>query len=137
MFEMVSGKTTRPTAPPATVIEGIPESGYATDPALGHVRVFETSSATRVDPVHNELRIHSWGNDRCCLSRGETTIHLYAIDTTDPDAPIAIDPSLAPGMRLLLEEVLGPNTGKEADADPTHRQVVTITRVEPMVDPLF
>jgi len=137
MFEMVGGKTTRPTAPPGTVIEGIPESGYTTDPALALVRVFQTSGSTNVFPEHNELRIHSWGNDRCCLSRGETTIHLYAVDTTHPENPKAIATNLAPGTRLLLEEVLGPNTGKDADADPTHRQVVTITRVETMVDPLF
>ena len=41
------------------------------------------------------------------------------------------------GDVLILEEVLGPNTGNPADADPTHRQAVRLTNVTPAVDPLY
>ena len=40
------------------------------------------------------------------------------------------------GDVLIFEEVLGPVTGEPADADPTHRHVVRLTRVELDVDPL-
>ncbi|MET0309926.1 MAG: putative baseplate assembly protein [Sphingomonas sp.] len=44
---------------------------------------------------------------------------------------------LAVGDYLLFEEVLGPFTGSPADADPTHRHVVRLTRVTPARDALL
>jgi hypothetical protein len=41
------------------------------------------------------------------------------------------------GDILILEEILGPKTGKESDADPSHRQAVRLTKVTPGVDPLY
>jgi hypothetical protein len=41
------------------------------------------------------------------------------------------------GDVLIFEEILGPNTGNPADADPTHRQVVRLTKVTPTVDTLY
>ena len=38
---------------------------------------------------------------------------------------------------MIFEEVIGPETGNPADADPTHRQAVRLTRVTPAVDPLY
>jgi len=38
---------------------------------------------------------------------------------------------------LIFEEVLGPKTGQMADADPTHRQAVRLTKVTPEIDPLY
>ncbi len=43
---------------------------------------------------------------------------------------------LKPGDVLIFQEVLGPDTGAAADADPSHRHAVRLTRVEPDVDPL-
>ncbi len=40
------------------------------------------------------------------------------------------------GDVLIFEEVLGPKTGNPADADPTHRHAVRLTRVESGVDKL-
>jgi hypothetical protein len=37
---------------------------------------------------------------------------------------------------LILEEVLGPRTGRPEHADPSHRHAVRLTRVEPVRDPL-
>ena len=45
--------------------------------------------------------------------------------------------NLQPGAVVIFEEVIGPETGKEADADPSHRQAVRLTRVEFSVDRLF
>ncbi|HEX8229995.1 MAG TPA: putative baseplate assembly protein [Chloroflexia bacterium] len=44
---------------------------------------------------------------------------------------------LKPGDVLILEEVLGPETGNPADADPRHRHAVCLTRVELNVDELY
>jgi hypothetical protein len=38
---------------------------------------------------------------------------------------------------LIFEEVLGPKTGAEADADPSHRHAVRLTNVTPGMDPLY
>ncbi len=103
---------------------------YDTDPALRHVRVFETRSETRVDELCNAIRIHTWGNERCCLPRGTTSAHLFTV-TGPSNARTAIRPPLNAGDLLLLEEVRDPATGAEADADPAHRQVVEIVRVSP------
>ena len=43
---------------------------------------------------------------------------------------------LQPGAPLVFEEVIGPETGNEADADPARRHVVRLTRVTLDVDPL-
>ena len=43
---------------------------------------------------------------------------------------------LAVGDLLIFEEVLGPQTGNPADADPAHRHAVRLTDVQTSVDPL-
>ncbi len=116
----------QPIAPPGTLLNEVTDEDYWTDPALAQVRVFETATTVAVDPHHNELRLHAWGNEQCCLAQGATTAHVYAID-----AATAVRPPLAVGDYLLLEEVRGPTTGAAADADPAHRQVVRITQVNP------
>ena len=45
-------------------------------------------------------------------------------------------PKLGAGGYLLFEEVVGPETGAEADADPAHRQIVRLINVLPNLDPL-
>jgi hypothetical protein len=107
---------------------GIWFDDVAVDPALRRVRVFETVDAVDVRPANNELRIHAWGNERCCLPVGATMAHVY---TADIVAGKAKRPPLKAGDLLLLEEILGPTTGAASDADPTHRQVVRIMSVVP------
>ncbi len=41
------------------------------------------------------------------------------------------------GDVLIFEEILGPKTGNKADADPTHRHAVKLTKVTKSVDPLY
>jgi hypothetical protein len=112
-------------APPYLVYDD-----YDTDPALQPVRVFETTSEITVDERFNAIRIHTWGNERCCLPRGTTSAHLFTV-TGPANQHTAIRPPLKAGDLLLLEEVRDPTTGAEADADPAHRQVVEIVRVSP------
>jgi hypothetical protein len=120
----------QPVSPPQTQIDAITAQDYLADPALARVQVFETTADVKVDPANNELRFHTWGNEDCCLPRGATSAHFYAIDAT---LNKAIRPPLEVGQYLLLEEVLAPKTGMKADADPHHRQIVRIEHVTPSV----
>jgi hypothetical protein len=118
----------QPKSPPGTLLNPVLDRDYRTDPALAPVRVFETATTATVHPLNNELRLHTWGNEECCLPRGTTSAHVYAVDAT---GPTAVRPPLEAGDYLLLEERLGPETGAPADADKMHRQVVRIESVNP------
>jgi hypothetical protein len=123
-------------AVPGTVINDskITADTLATDPALSKAVVFETSFPIALDPKNNQIVIHTWGNDECCLAGGSTEAFLYTIM---PDGT-AVVPVFSTGDFLLFEEVVGPLTGLATDADPAHRQVVQIDQ-DPAVDqdPLF
>ncbi|MFD0119450.1 hypothetical protein ACFVZL_36270 [Streptomyces sp. NPDC058320] len=106
---------------------------FGTDPALLGVRVFETATAVRLDPLHNELRLHTWGNEQCTLAPGATTAHLYAVGTGGK----ALCPGLVAGNLLLLEEVKASRLHPGEGPDPGHRAVVRIQRVSSARDPLF
>lgn len=116
--------------------------------------------ATSLDVVaaHSAIRLHTWGDELCCLPRGSTRATLVdappppATTPVTPSAPpptsevaaVAIAPATAPqralklaaGDLLIFEEVRGPQTGNPADADPAHRHAVRLTDVRTSVDPL-
>jgi hypothetical protein len=117
----------QPVMPPDALLNEITDDDYRTDPALAPVRVFETATSTLIDPLGNALHLHAWGNDACCLARGTTSAHVFAVD---PVQHKAVPAPLHADDYLLLEEVLGPVTGDAADADPAHRQVVRIKTVD-------
>ncbi|HZR27431.1 MAG TPA: hypothetical protein VFA71_01520 [Terriglobales bacterium] len=123
-------------AAPGAVIDGnkITADLLKTDPALSGAVVFETSHPQRLDPKNNQIVIHTWGNDECCLAAGSTEAFLYTIM---PDQTADI-PVLKKGDFLLFEEVEGSLSGLAADASPAHRQVVQIDQ-DPAIDsdPLF
>lgn len=114
--------------------------------------------------AHSEIRFYSWGDCACCLPKGTTAATLVDSWITDKpkgkgrgkdkaqdagqDEGQAQPPSGEPpgthralrlkaGDVLILEEVIGPKTGNPADADPTHRQAVRLTKVTPAIDPLY
>jgi hypothetical protein len=105
---------------------------FGSDPALRQVVAFETTAPVAVDPLNNEIRIHAWSDADCCLPRGATGAALYTAS-----GQTAARPKLAVGDYLLLEEVKGPATGLEADADPAHRHVVRLVAVENLHDPVY
>jgi hypothetical protein len=80
--------------------------------------VFELLHDSTLFEVHNLMRFYTWGDTRCCLPRGATGATL-----------VGSFPNLLIGDVLLLEEVLGPQTGQPGDADPSHRHVVRLTSV--------
>ena len=68
-------------------------------------------------------------------SKQPSPSHPGGEDPGQVETPVA-GLTLQPGNYLLFEEIRGPETGNPADADPTHRHVVRLTRVTPAVDPL-
>jgi hypothetical protein len=108
--------------------------------------------------AHSEIYFYTWGDCQCCLAKGATCATL--IDHWVPAPPPSTLPTgrarrqsanpasdgppgtvralkLNVGDVVIIEEVIGPGTGNPADADPTHRQAVRLTRVTPAVDPLY
>jgi hypothetical protein len=137
----VLSRITRPlsgdVAPPGAVVPGAKINADATqsDPALNSVVIFETAFGAQLDPRNNQILIHTWGNEECCLPAGVSEAFLFTLDST---GSTAILPVLHKGDYLLIEEVMGPETGAPADADPLHRQVVRIDEEpEPTSDLLF
>ena len=106
----------------------------------GRHEIFEPI-ATRPDGTFamraalSELRFHDWGDGECCLPRGATRATL--VDPEPGDGEGAPPSTLVPGDFLILEEVKGALTGNPADADPTHRHVVRLTKVERSRDALL
>lgn len=73
--------------------------------------------ALRVD--HNEMSFYTWSDSECCLPRGAVQATLEGNY-----------PNLSRGDVLVFEEIVGPGTGKEDDADATRRHVVRLVGVE-------
>jgi hypothetical protein len=88
---------------------------------------FETLAPINVHSELNLIDFYTWSDDQCCLPQTATQATLL-----DKGAGTL----LSVGDILLFEEVLGPSSGVAADADPTHRCVVRLTKVTPGVDPL-
>jgi hypothetical protein len=87
--------------------------------------VFELMDDIELHTDHNQMRFYDWGDQECCLPRGAVKATLRG--------PF---PALQEGMVLILGEKRGPETGAEADANPTRRHAVRLTRVTLDEDPL-
>lgn len=88
--------------------------------------VFETSEELSARVNLNNIPIYTWESRRCCLFRGSTTADLARDVSND----------LHEGDFLLFEEIKGPESGEENDAERDHRQVVRLTGVKRMEDPI-
>jgi len=101
--------------------------------------------------AHNEIHFYDWEDKQCCLPRGATTATLVdewgsmpllrgtqrkSTQTQEPPSERPRKLELAVGDVLIFEEKIGPKTGDPADADPSHRHAVCLTRVAPGVDAL-
>jgi hypothetical protein len=125
--------------------------------AAGGYEIFEpmTDKTLRLYASHSKIGFYTWGDDECCLDRGATAAtligELVKDDQPEDQAPEQYDPRqydlkqqqvvipklhLRPGDVLIFEEIKGPQTGSEFDADPAHRHAVRLTRVEATTDPL-
>jgi Baseplate J-like protein len=80
---------------------------------------FETvGESGPLSPSLAQMPLYAWSNQTWCLAPGATHATLQGAF-----------PALAPGMVVILAEVMGPSTGVAADANPENRQAVTVTNV--------
>jgi predicted phage baseplate assembly protein len=70
-------------------------------------------------------------------ARGSTRQYMKKPTEPQVSRPHTRRLRLRKGDYLLLEEVKGPRTGVEGDADPSKRHVVQLTKVIPSLDPVF
>jgi hypothetical protein len=68
--------------------------------------------------------------------RGRVYLNRFLLEAAY-GGDIARSPKLQAGDYLLFEEMIGPETGLEADADPAHRQIVRLISATSIGDPLF
>ncbi len=94
--------------------------------------VFETMHDITLHQEINELHFYTWGDSQCNLPIGATQATL-----NDPGGVLQKQKYLVPGDVLILAEVMGADSGLAADANPSHRHPVRLTRVEGKQDPLF
>ncbi|GJQ57326.1 MAG: putative baseplate assembly protein [Candidatus Scalindua sp. AMX11] len=87
--------------------------------------VFELMHDTTLYSEHNEIQFYTWGDQRCCLPKGATRATLLGRNN-----------NLKAGDILIVSEKLGPETGREEDADPARRHAVRLTAVHYQEDPL-
>src|SRR5262249_30205035 len=76
----------------------------------------------------NEMSFYTWSDEQCCLPKGSTRATLKNQGNRLQH--------LVAGDVLVFQERLSPTTGLAADADPSHRQVVRLSRVVHTQDPL-
>ena len=117
--------------------------------ASGSYEIFEPLVADSLEKIeifqdHNEIAFYTWGDAQCCLPRGATSATLcgeLVVEKAPAPKKKAAKKNpklhLRAGDVLIFEEVKGPRTGAEADADPTRRWAVRLTKVESGEDPLY
>ena len=98
---------------PNTDIEALREVAAAS------TQSFETMQDVVLYTAHNEIKFYTWGDERCCLPAGSTQA------TLDGDLP-----ELKIGDVLVFEEIAGAVNGEPADANPSHRHAVRLTKVD-------
>jgi hypothetical protein len=97
------------------------------------VIIFEAMQEAELFEAHSKMSFYTWGEGDCCLAKGATEATLLGTFDT-----------LKIGDVLIFQEMVGPQTGIEADADVRHRCAVRLTRITTrdaagnlLVDPLF
>jgi hypothetical protein len=138
--ECVIQLLTRPTAIP---LDGprIPPERAA--PALAAAEAIFEVLLAEGETLHfsdrlNLIRLYTWGHREVYLPAGATSAVLDGDLAFNPADGMRMEPwRLKAGDFLLLEEVKGPEEGVPADADPTHRQVVRLTKAESRRDVLL
>lgn len=83
-----------------------------------NVLVFEPLYDLQLFTAHNKISFHTYGEQNCCIPKGatEATLKGRLEDLKINDV-------------LILEEILGPKTGSESDANPENRHAIKITEI--------
>jgi hypothetical protein len=136
LFTRISAPLRGSSSPPERVLAAgaITVDDLERDPSLAGVVAFETAYTAELHQANNEIRIHAWGDEECCLPAGTREAYLYSVQADST----AIRPVLGVGDYLVLEEAVSPRSGAAADADRQRRRLVLIDTVDAGVtDPLY
>jgi len=131
-------------------LSNVPASAYE----VFKVMLLKSGAQIQFYAVHSEIHFYTWGEKECCLERGSTSATLVdgSVETKPPPPPPSPDQpelkiiatqlgkqklQLKVGDVLIFEEILGPVTGNPADADPSRRHAVRLTKVTPGEDALY
>ena len=87
-------------------------------------RIFETMHDVALYACHNTMLFYSWRDEGCCLPAGATSAFLR--DNVEGRRIL-----LCSGDVLIFREQRSPETGLEADADPSRRHAVRLISVNP------
>jgi hypothetical protein len=100
---------------------------------IAGVVAFEPMQNAYLFAEHNSMNFYTWGDTDCCLPQGSTEATLTGTFS-----------NLQLGDVLIIQEMMGPQTGFAADADIRHRCAVRLTAAttqnaagQPLTDPLF
>jgi hypothetical protein len=109
---------------------GLPAIAQSGDPVAQQLAkssnpIFAGMQSVTLFTEQNRMDFYTWGDTNCCLQPGATEATLVGNLTT-----------LKAGNVLIFEEVLGPDTGDAADANPANRWAVLLTNARPLADPL-
>lgn len=85
--------------------------------------IFELKHDLCLYEAHNLMKLHTWGDEACCLPCKST--HATLVDDS------ARRLRLRRGDVLIFEQVIDPVTGRVENADPARRQAVRLTHVHP------
>src|SRR5262249_5654413 len=77
VFAPLRGTTVIPGPVINTSVRPITIESLEQDPALTGVTAFESSHSAELRPENNEIRIHTWGNEECCLDSDTREAYLY------------------------------------------------------------
>lgn len=107
------------------------------DALNANAQVFETLHDVTLYSCLNTLYFYTWGDEQCCLPQGSTQATLEDSSRLEMEnGERSLQKILKPGSVLAFEEVKGPTSGWESDADRAHRHVVRLTQVTATTDPL-
>lgn len=90
--------------------------------------IFQTAHEATLFASHNDIRFHTWGEERCCLPEGATRATLRN------DAERL--QHLQVGDVLIFKEARNPQNGIADEADPARRHAVRIKELKNGIDPL-
>lgn len=113
------------TRPEIGRMDTVVDEEQVPDLLQGGAEIFETLHAVELRSEWAKLHLYTWSDRECCLPVGATSATLRR---ELPEGGLLSDEGIdaLPGTFLLFEEIVGPQTGTEADADPAHRQVVRV-----------
>ncbi len=107
-------RTSLPSQPPLAPGSAEARRAFSENPV-----VFETIVPATLYVAHNRIRFYDWGAAAYRLPAG--CLRAVLVGRLS---------QLEAGDVLVLEEVLGAETGRVGDADPEHRHAVRLTRVQ-------